>query len=506
MNKKVVVGAAAAVVLVVYGGSTWYMGESARKSYEEAIAQAREFLGPQAVLTHDYERGFWTSKAKLVLQWNPPATGQGADAQAAKPVRIVADSTLRHGPIAGARLAGAVVETRFSTEGLNEVGQKILAKVSAPTLTTVHGLGGGRDLHFSMPAGEVSAADQTIRWQALTYAMHVDASRSHLSGTYKWPEMSVSAMAPSAPEEDEVDDEDDGDEIEGQGGRSPARAARPSERVSVAMHGMDGDFDMRLEDGLWLVAPGTGKGRFDKISVTATVGEQPPKNLLDLQDLGYTVAVERTGGSLGWTTKAQTKGAIGPLVFDAVTMEETVSRIDVEGVKRIQQALLAAYSNASQQKADGAEGAETAHWLEALPALVAAQWEEAAPMFVAALPAYAVKLSATLEGQQASLEYGVEIQKAPSKDEVAATGWAPALLKGTAVHAGLRLPKVWLPRMAKAFGEKEVPAEQIDAMLGMAQAQGFVQQDGEHLSSALRFEGGTLKVNGKTIPLPPMGR
>ena len=127
-------------------------------------------------------------------------------------------------------------------------------------------------------------------------------------------------------------------------------------------------------------------------------------------------------------------------------------------------------------------------------------------MFVAALPAYAVKLSATLEGQQASLEYGVEIQKAPSKDEVAATGWAPALLKGTAVHAGLRLPKVWLPRMAKAFGEKEVPAEQIDAMLGMAQAQGFVQQDGEHLSSALRFEGGTLKVNGKTIALPPMGR
>ena len=35
-----------------------------------------------------------------------------------------------------------------------------------------------------------------------------------------------------------------------------------------------------------------------------------------------------------------------------------------------------------------------------------------------------------------------------------------------------------------------MPAEQIDAMVGMAQAQGFVQQEAEHLTSAVRLEGG----------------
>ena len=34
------------------------------------------------------------------------------------PIRIAVDSTLRHGLLAGARLAAAVVESRFAAEGL----------------------------------------------------------------------------------------------------------------------------------------------------------------------------------------------------------------------------------------------------------------------------------------------------------------------------------------------------------------------------------------------------
>ncbi|WP_369749867.1 DUF945 family protein [Acidovorax sp. NO-1] len=42
-------------------------------------------------------------------------------------------------------------------------------------------------------------------------------------------------------------------------------------------------------------------------------------------------------------------------------------------------------------------------------------------------------------------------------------------------------------------------------MLGMAQAQGFVQQDGAHLVSAVRMENGKVVLNGKEIAVP-MGR
>ena len=39
-------------------------------------------------------------------------------------------------------------------------------------------------------------------------------------------------------------------------------------------------------------------------------------------------------------------------------------------------------------------------------------------------------------------------------------------------------------------------------MVGMAQAQGFVKQEGTHLTSAVRVEGGKAVLNGKAIDLP----
>ena len=101
MSKKNIVGAAVVVLLAAYGGATWYMGESARKHYEEALEEAKGFLGPQAVGSHQYERGFWTSHAKLVLQWSPPAAADVDDAAVPPPIRIAVDSTLRHGPLDG---------------------------------------------------------------------------------------------------------------------------------------------------------------------------------------------------------------------------------------------------------------------------------------------------------------------------------------------------------------------------------------------------------------------
>lgn len=480
MSKKNIVGAAVVVALAAYGGATWYMGESARKQYEETLEEAKGFLGPQAVVSHQYERGFWASHAKLVLQWSPPAALDADDAPAPPPIRIAVDSTLRHGPLAGARLAAAVVESHFTVEGLDENARQVLAKVSPPTLTTVHRLMGGHDIRFALPSGELGEGDQRVYWQALDYQMSIDAARHKVSGSFQWPEMALSGV--QTPHAD--DKEDEGDD-------SPASMpSGPVERFTMALQGMGGDFDMQFEEGLWLLAPGSGKGRFDKIVLTRTQGEAPAQTLLALQDLRYSAVIERTGNTLGWTTKAQTQGSAGPLVFEAVGLEETVSRIDVEAVKLFQKALLAAYRTDPAQ-AMLLEGPE-----------VETLWKDAAPLLVAALPAYAVKLAATLEGQQATLEYGVQIQTAPTAEEVQERGWGPALLKASVLHAGMRLPKAWLPRIVQAMGQKDMPADQIDAMVGMAEKQGFVQQEADHLITAVRMESGKLQLNGKALDLP----
>lgn len=475
MSKKTIVGAAVALALVAYGGATWYMGKAAQQHYEATLEDAKGFLGPQAVVSHEYQRGFWTSDAKLVLQWSPPASDDADDAPAPAAVRIAVDSHLRHGPLAGARLAAAVVESRFSAEGLDENARQMLAKASPPTLTTVHHLMGGYDIHFALPAGEMGDGDQLLRWQALTYQMGIDAARRHVSGSFEWPEMGLSALQTTQADQDE-EDEEDGDS--------------PAERFTLALQGMGGDFKMQIEDGLWMLAPGSGKGKFDKVVMTRTQGDAAAQTLLALQDLRYSAAIERTGHTVGWTTKAQSQGNVGPLVFDALGWEETVSRIDIEAAKLFQKALLAAY-RADPVQATLLEDAQG----DAL-------WKEAAPLFVAALPTYAMKLSAALEGQEATLEYGAAIQTAPTAAEVQERGWGPALLQGSLLHGSMRLPKAWLPRMAIAMGQEDMAVDEIDALLGMAQAQGFVQQDGDHLASAVRMESGQLQLNGKALDLP----
>jgi hypothetical protein len=89
-----------------------------------------------------------------VLQWTPPADdaedeSEEADKPAAaasaappQPIRITIENTVRHGPLAGWRLAAAVVETRVSAiDGVDDTMRKAFEKVSSPTLTTVRNPG-----------------------------------------------------------------------------------------------------------------------------------------------------------------------------------------------------------------------------------------------------------------------------------------------------------------------------------------------------------------------------
>ena len=87
--------------------------------------------------------------------------------------------------------------------------------------------------------------------------------------------------------------------------------------MAMAFVGLRGDFDVRIEDGLWLLAPGTSQGRLDKLTVELQEQGAQPKALVALQDMDFKAAIERKDAVFGWNVTMQSKGKIGPMALDS---------------------------------------------------------------------------------------------------------------------------------------------------------------------------------------------
>lgn len=478
-NKKIAVAVGVALAIAAYGGTTWYAGQKAHASYAQAVAELRALLGAQTVVSEEYRKGFFSSQAKLVLQWSAPTEDGVQPVAGAVPVRLVVDTTVRHGPLAGGQLAAAWAESHFALEGLDDNSRQALAKATAPTLTTVHRFTGSHELRLLLPSGEIGDGEFTLRWQEM--ALDTSVSGNRVQGTWRWPELALLGL-PSRDDEDAQDaDEDDGDEV----------AAEPVARTSLTFQGIDSSFDSTAIDGLWGLGPGKASLRLARMGITRTPIEGDAQTLLDLKDLAGSSVVEADAATLGVTTEFKGVGRIGPLDFESLGYVQKLQRLDIEALRNIQRALVDGYRNAGL--ANAREG------LEGQGADVFAQ---NAPRLVAALPAYSMKLQATFQGQTGELDYGAEVRNAPPAEQIAATGWMPALLQGTLLHANARLPKAWLAPLLQATGKPEVTADDVEGMVGMAQASGYARLEGEHLTSALKIEGGQMTLNGKPMALP----
>lgn len=171
--------------------------------------------------------------------------------------------------------------------------------------------------------------------------------------------------------------------------------------------------------------------------------------------------------------------------------EEKIQRLDIEALRGFQRVMVEGYRKEGLAKA-----------LESLEEQGMGVLMQNAPRLVAALPAYSMKLQATYQGQTGHLEYGAEVQSAPTQEQVAQAGWMPALLKTSALQANASLPKAWLEPLIKASGKPDVSAEDVEGMLGMAQATGYARLEGDKLVSALKMQAGQVTLNGKPIALP----
>lgn len=481
MNKKLAWGTAlVALGAASCAGLTWYLGERAAQRYQEGVAQLRQWLGEDAVAEQRYERGFWVSHARLIVQWTPPADdGTAGDASTPHaPLRLRIESDVHHGPFAQGRLAAAVVQTRLGLDGLDERTRELLSHTGAPTVATVLQWNGASQSRLDWPAGALGEKGSLLQWQALRYDLAVSADRTQSRGDIQWPGLTLQLADTPTPDE---------------GGNAPEVAPT---HIDLAVQGLQGSFEMRVQDGLWLVAPGTSTFRVAQLSLDSEQQGAARTRLAALRDLNGKVVIERKDAFMGWTVDVQTQGSVGPMALDALSWQERVERIDAQALKQVQQALLAALRTPAAKQGGASPADDEAAWLKPLA--------QAVPPLLAGLPAYTSNVKATMGGKEGSLAYGLRLTSAPSEALMAGKDWNAVLMQHGALHGKLRVPKAWVAQVMGDIGEKPVSPEELDSLLGMAYARGFVTLETEHVASEVRLQDGQLQLNGKAIPLPFM--
>ncbi|WP_027017273.1 YdgA family protein [Comamonas composti] len=496
-NKKTVLAAGVALAIVAYGGATWYMGQKAEASYQEAVTRLGKLIGEKTILTNEYRKGFFSADARLVLEWKQPQVEQEHDgdetAEPPKPMHLVVNSHVRHGPMAGGRFAAAATVSNFAIEGMDEKSRQVLAKATAPTLTTVHHLGGSHSLRFVLPQGELGDEEMTMSWQELIMESKLSDNNQHAKGDLRWPGLSISALTKNTDEDEDEDDEADPEDLEeGQAAEALAATRSLGERTLISFEGLDGSFETRMLEGLWGMGPGKGSMNLARLLVSNTpAGGGETKTVADLKDFKGNSVVEADKATLGMVNVIKAKGRIGELDFDSLELEEKLQRLDMEALRNFQRYIIDAYYAKNTDQAMPAPE-------ERGPELLM----ENAPRLIAAKPAYSMKLSATYLGKTGMLEYGAEVQNPPEAEQIQQMGFMPVLVQSGVLHANASLPKSWIGPIMKSTGQDEVAPEEIEAMLGMAEASGYAKLEGENLTSSFRMQGGKMELNGKQMPLP----
>lgn len=500
MSNKTMVAVAAALVVAAYGGGTWYSGEQVHKSFQEAAAELRHAVGEDAVVRDSYEKGFFSSKANLVLEWTPDAPqvpveehdgdevepASAAAVTPLKPMRLVMNSDIRHGPLAGAKLAAAVVDSRFALEGIDDKTKQAFAKASMPTLTVVRHLMGSSDWRFALPAGEFADDGVAARWADMAYDVVVGSDKKSVTGDFKWPELVITGLPKSSA--DDYADEDQEDE-DGEEAPAPVRASK-GEQMAIAVKGMGGSFNTTMIEGLWGVGPGKMQMRVANAQVATQQADGPPEVVVDLKDITGDTKMEADAKTLSISNHINGVGRIGPLEFESLGYEEKIQRLDIEVLRSLQQMVLEGYRAGGLSQALAPAEDQLAEWME-----------RSGPKLLQALPSYNMKLNAHYQGSAGHLEYGFGVLKAPSAEEVAEKGWMPVLLKGSVLNASARLPKAWMVNIAKASGQ-ELGPEELDAMIQMASSSGYARVDGDFLTADLKVQDGQMNLNGVVKPLP----
>ncbi|MEP6558713.1 MAG: DUF945 family protein [Burkholderiales bacterium] len=479
--------AVVAVAAIGYAGASWTIGQQIEQRYTDEYDRALSMLGVGNVISHDYERGWFTSVGHTVIEFEVPEELFGVQHPATEPpaetdpdievepkfrtVRLHLEDRVRHGPLPGWRIAAATIESRLTeVEGIDDATRQAFAGAKAPYLNTLFAFGGSYHGDFVLPAGEVRQPKLVAQWQQFDSTVDGTADTNRVKGKLNWPQMT---MTPTA--------------VDG----------TPADSIRIVMRGMTGDFEMdQPQDGQpWMSAQGTYKGRIEEISLRR-VGDgtsaEPP--LLACNDMQLHSNTTLDGALLNMKLNLTSRGSVGGLAIDSLRLDSTLDRLDLEAMNSLK-GLMQPAADPIAPNPDAQAGPEVNAVIEQL---------------LVAKPAYAVKFTAALGGQDGEFGYRLAVVDAPNQASSAfPPGMPPNLLLLSLLSqrvegdANLLLPKSWLPAIANAVADPKLSVQSMKTVLDGLVAQRMLVADAQGWRADLKLKQGAVLLNGQ--PFKGMG-
>ena len=260
MKKTVWAAAAFALSAAGYAAASWWTGQQIEQHHAAEFDRAIPMMGTGDVVSREYDRGWFTSKARTVVEFEVPeelfkpltkeraAEPQEAPAESAKApvepatrtIRVHLQDDIRHGPLPGWRLAAAIITTRLTqVEGIDGATRQAFAAATAPSMHTVYGFDGRFDGDFVLPAGEMRHPQLRAQWQGFDAKVHGMTEGNQVQGTMRWPQLTLASDA------------------------DPATGAVA---VQMLMTGLSGEFDVRQarDQPAWFATQGISRAASTK--------------------------------------------------------------------------------------------------------------------------------------------------------------------------------------------------------------------------------------------------
>lgn len=476
MNRKITVVAVSTLMLLAsgYAGSSFLLGRIAKARYDAALDEAGLLLDARKIVSRSYERGLFSSKARITFVVDVPAAAVGdgpakrpaaarRDARATlAPLQLTLENEIQHGPLVGFQPAAALLVSRLTAvEGIDPAKRARYADVASPQVRTVFKFDGSYAGRLSWPAGGFDDAQLRMRWQALDYDFDVAASGARRQESLHWP-----------------------------GFRIDISAEGPAPGVSVSLDGINAQFAWSAPGGgHWLLGTGQGQGGIDRLAVVraGTMARDAPSPLFSLSDLELDSRMSGDAAQLDIVQTVTGRGQVGATPIESIEFEAAIRRLDREALVLLQTpAVRSAQAGSIARAPDEA----TADFLQAIARLVEAR------------PEYRTRLRATIEGQTGEFGAGVALHDA--KPPGGATKAVPSPATPLPLVAqyldgdlSLSLPKRWLSAIARGVDRPDVTPESVAALIAVAKGQGLLIEQAEAYVAELRFTEGQLLVNGK---------
>ena len=434
-----------------YVGATAWSGQQIEARYREQLDRVPAKMPLIRIFEQKYDRGLFVSTSTATL-------GFGCPAEAGKPLPVVTiTSTIRHGPIAGATLALAVVDSKVRIAGGDADVQQLTVALGPDAPLTVHTVasfaGPVRSTLTSpaikLPLGKGAELD----WRGL--GGDVESSRDGQSVSYRVKSGGLTLTDP---------------------------ASHTTVRIGELAFQGEG----RAITPVGALMAGQLQGTLEAIEISAcAVGAQ---TVMAMNRLAFSTSTAIDGELLKGTSSMIAKGSFGDVKLDKIEMKMSMKRLHAPTYQHLMETTTQElYRCGAADKA-----ASLMAMREKMQGDLVALLRHAPEMSID-------RIAVDSGGMTGELSYTVGSEGVTDAD---AAQPLPAMLMTRAYLRGaFRVPVAWLRKLSQATAAK-LPGRApdpstVDVMLDQAQAQSYVVRDGDYVKGEASYAKGALSVNGK---------